>query len=56
MEVKRILNNAKKNQYNIFFNNPKIKKFIKGQMIYDNNNKIFSTLINNILNKKNSKI
>lgn len=56
MEVKRILNNAKKINTNIFFNKPKIKKFIKGQMIYDNNNKIFSTLINNILNKKNNKL
>jgi surface carbohydrate biosynthesis protein len=51
-EVERLLNNAQKINPSIFFNKPKIKKFIKGQIIYDNNNKIFSTFINNILNKK----
>lgn len=51
-EVERILNNAQKINPTSFFKNPKIKKFINGQMIYDNNNKIFSTLINNILNNK----
>lgn len=51
-EVKRILNNAQKINPSIFFNKPKIKKFINGQIIYDSNNKLFSTLINNILNKK----
>ena len=51
-EVERLLNISQKINPSILFNKPKIKKFINGQIIYDNNNKIFSTLINNILNKK----
>ena len=50
-EVKRVLNNAQKINPDIFFNKPKIKKLINSQIIYDSNNKIFISLINNILKK-----
>lgn len=51
-EVERLLNITKKNNPNALFNKPKIKKFINGQMIYDNKNMIFSSLIRKILKKK----
>lgn len=51
-EVRRVLNNALKINPITFFHKSKIKKLIDGQMIYDNNNKKFLSLINSILSKK----
>ena len=50
-EVKRVLNKAQKINPAIFFNKPKISKLINSQIIYDSNNKIFMSLINDILKK-----